>query len=177
MPYTNLLAGVATDADGDALTYSKIPASFDGPGSDWLTVSTNGALSGLPGTSPGTVVVIGLQETDPVEDVLESMLELSGAGELVEDENVAGRWMTSVVPPDVGLQPSWAFLDEALLFSLQAEPVRAVLAQAGEDAPPGWLAAQTEEPFADGGAFGAAFCFTLQAGRTQRVFYRSANKR
>lgn len=51
VPYTNSLAGVATDADGDALAYSKVSASFTGPGADWLSVSTNGILSGLPGTN------------------------------------------------------------------------------------------------------------------------------
>jgi len=96
-------------------------------------------LTGIPGSSPGSVVVVGLHETGPVEDMLETLLQVSGAGELIEDEQVAGRWMTSVVPPDVSLRPSWAFLDDALLFSLQAEPVRAVLLQAAEDAPPSWL--------------------------------------
>ncbi len=42
-PYSDTLEGEATDADGDPLTYHKV----DGP--DWLTVSTNGTLSGTPG--------------------------------------------------------------------------------------------------------------------------------
>jgi hypothetical protein len=41
--YAGTLAGTATDADGDLLTYSK---SF---GPSWLSVATNGALSGTPG--------------------------------------------------------------------------------------------------------------------------------
>ena len=44
-PYTgNTLAGSATDADGDPLTYSKVT----GPG--WLTIAPDGALSGTPGS-------------------------------------------------------------------------------------------------------------------------------
>ena len=44
-PYTgNTLAGSATDADGDPLTYSKVI----GPG--WLTIAPDGALSGTPGS-------------------------------------------------------------------------------------------------------------------------------
>ena len=39
------LSGLATDADGDAITYSK----YSGP--TWLTVSASGALSGTPGDS------------------------------------------------------------------------------------------------------------------------------
>jgi len=115
-------------------------------------------LSGFPGSSPGSVVVVGLRETDPVEDVLESMLEMSGAGELVEDQKVAGRWMTSVLSPDLQLQPSWAFLDDALVFSLQAEPVRAVLAQAAEAAPPSWLEDEGHREALAGGdaAFGVS---------------------
>ncbi|WP_321375640.1 putative Ig domain-containing protein [uncultured Draconibacterium sp.] len=41
-PYSASIAGSATDTDGDALSYSKI----DGP--DWLTVDTDGTLSGTP---------------------------------------------------------------------------------------------------------------------------------
>jgi hypothetical protein len=41
--YSGTIAGSATDADGDLLTYSKV----SGPA--WLSVSTNGALSGTPG--------------------------------------------------------------------------------------------------------------------------------
>ncbi|VGO15466.1 Arylsulfatase [Pontiella desulfatans] len=51
VPYSGTLAGVASDADGDELIFSKVPSGFSGPGSDWLTISTNGALSGLPGTN------------------------------------------------------------------------------------------------------------------------------
>ena len=42
-PYSSTLADNAADADGDPLTFSKI----SGPA--WLTVSTNGSLSGIPG--------------------------------------------------------------------------------------------------------------------------------
>ena len=41
--YSGTIAGSATDADSDVLTYSKV----GGPA--WLVVSTNGALSGMPG--------------------------------------------------------------------------------------------------------------------------------
>ncbi|MDF7807254.1 Ig domain-containing protein [Pontiellaceae bacterium B12219] len=41
--YSGSLAGSATDADGDTLTYAIAPG-----GPDWLVVSTNGTLSGTP---------------------------------------------------------------------------------------------------------------------------------
>ena len=46
-PYVGSLGGDATDPDvGDTLTFSK--DSFAGPGSDWLTIAADGALSGTP---------------------------------------------------------------------------------------------------------------------------------
>ncbi|MDF7826670.1 Ig domain-containing protein [Pontiellaceae bacterium B12227] len=41
--YTGSVAGAATDADGDTVTYAIAPG-----GPDWLVVSTNGSLSGTP---------------------------------------------------------------------------------------------------------------------------------
>jgi hypothetical protein len=41
--YTGSLSGVATDADGDELTYAIAPG-----GPDWLEISSNGVLSGTP---------------------------------------------------------------------------------------------------------------------------------
>ncbi len=43
LAYAGSLAGSATDADGDALTYAIAPG-----GPDWLTVSSDGKLSGTP---------------------------------------------------------------------------------------------------------------------------------
>jgi hypothetical protein len=60
----------------------------------------------------------------------------------MEDEQVSGQWMTSLVVEDLPLRPSWAFVDGALIVSLHAEPVRALLRQAGKDAPPSWLEVQ-----------------------------------
>ncbi|MBN1517113.1 tandem-95 repeat protein [Candidatus Sumerlaeota bacterium] len=42
--YSDTLDGEATDVDGDTLTYSKVS------GPDWLSVASDGALSGTPGT-------------------------------------------------------------------------------------------------------------------------------
>src|SRR5262249_48318349 len=47
-PYTNSIAGAATDPDpGDTLTYSKAS------GPTWLIVNANGTLSGTPGPADG----------------------------------------------------------------------------------------------------------------------------
>ena len=43
MPYSDSISGMATDPDGDSLTFSKAG------GPVWLNVATNGALSGTPG--------------------------------------------------------------------------------------------------------------------------------
>ena len=100
------------------------------------------ALSGMPGTSPGSALIVGLRETEGVERLLEALVELSGQGEHLEDEEIAGQWMSSVDLPDVGMRPSWSFLQGKLVISLYAEPVRAVLEQSAEGAAPGWLAAE-----------------------------------
>jgi hypothetical protein len=96
-------------------------------------------LSGVPGSSHGSAVIVGLRETKPVEELFDQMVEVAGTGDWIEDEQVGERWMTTLAPPEVPLRPSWAFVDGALIVSLQAEPVRAVLAQAAEGAAPSWL--------------------------------------
>ena len=101
------------------------------------------AFSSFPGSLPGSAVVIGLRDTDPVEELLETLIELGEASEAIEDEEVGGRWMTTwIAMPDFPLRPTWAFLDGALVYSLHAEPVRALLRQAAEGAPPSWLEAE-----------------------------------
>jgi len=54
--YSDTIAGSATDADGDPLTYSKVS------GAQWLNVAANGSLSGTPnpgyiGANSATVMV------------------------------------------------------------------------------------------------------------------------
>jgi hypothetical protein len=113
------------------------------------------SLSGIPGTSPGSAVVIGLRDTQALEGVIEALVEVAGTGEWIEDEQVGKRWMTSLAPPEVPWRPSWAFLDGALVVSLYAEPVRAILEQASEGAPPSWL--DVEGHAASLGEFDEAF--------------------
>ncbi|MEM7673379.1 MAG: Ig-like domain-containing protein [Verrucomicrobiota bacterium] len=48
--YSESIAGSASDPDGDALTYSKVSRD-NGPGADWLTVASDGSLSGTPTAS------------------------------------------------------------------------------------------------------------------------------
>lgn len=67
--YSDTIAGSATDADGDVLTYAKVA------GAAWLNVATNGALSGTPssddvGTNTFTVSVSD-GEAAPVEATLQ----------------------------------------------------------------------------------------------------------
>ncbi|GAA5496281.1 hypothetical protein Rhal01_02464 [Rubritalea halochordaticola] len=57
--YVASIAGSALDGDGDTLTYSKVS------GPSWLTVSSNGDLSGTPGASDaGTSVQFTVQVSD-----------------------------------------------------------------------------------------------------------------
>lgn len=97
-------------------------------------------LSGSPGTSPGSALVVGLKNSQPVRRLLEQLVELSGRGEDLEDEEVAGHWMSSIDLSDVGLRPSWAFVENTLIVSMYAEPVRLILRQTSEDAGPPWIA-------------------------------------
>lgn len=58
-PYISSIAGSALDGDGDALSYSKI----SGPA--WLSVASNGVISGTPGASDaGTTVQFTVQVSD-----------------------------------------------------------------------------------------------------------------
>lgn len=49
--YTGSIAGEASDTDDSVLTFSKVTDSYTGGGADWLTVGTDGALSGTPTNS------------------------------------------------------------------------------------------------------------------------------
>ena len=57
----------------------------------------------------------------------------------MEDEQVGEHWMTTLALEGAPIRPSWAFVDGALIFSLNAEPLRALLRQANKAAPPSWL--------------------------------------
>jgi hypothetical protein len=117
------------------------------------------AFSGIPGSSPGSAMVVGLRATEPVEHLFEKMVEVSGSGEEMEDEQVGEHWMTTLAAKGVPWQPSWAFVDGALIVSLHAEPVRALLRQTNEDAPPSWLEAEGHRKAL--GDFEPAFASTL----------------
>jgi autotransporter-associated beta strand protein len=58
--YSDTIAGEATDANGDAITYSKL----SGPA--WLNVATNGALSGIPLTTHGGTNEFTVRAADSV---------------------------------------------------------------------------------------------------------------
>ncbi len=60
--YTGSVAGSATDADGDAITYSK------GTGPAWLQVAANGTLSGTPAATDQGVHDFTIIATDPTGD-------------------------------------------------------------------------------------------------------------
>jgi hypothetical protein len=67
--------------------------------------------------------------------------------------------MTTLAAEGVPWQPSWAFADGALIVSLHAEPVRALLRQASKDAPASWLEAEGHHKAL--GDFEPAFASTL----------------
>jgi autotransporter-associated beta strand protein len=57
--YSNSFASFATDADGDALTFTKLG------GANWLTVATDGTLSGVPAAGCGGTNVVYVEVADP----------------------------------------------------------------------------------------------------------------
>ena len=57
--YSNTIAGSATDVNGDPLTYSKISGPL------WLSVSTNGTLSGTPSAADVGTNVFTVKVADP----------------------------------------------------------------------------------------------------------------
>lgn len=60
--YPGSVSGLATDADGDAITYSK------GTGPAWLQVAANGTLSGTPAATDQGVHDFTIIATDPTGD-------------------------------------------------------------------------------------------------------------
>ena len=57
--YSNSLASFATDADGDALTFTKLG------GANWLTLAADGTLTGVPPAGSGGTNVLYVEVADP----------------------------------------------------------------------------------------------------------------
>jgi uncharacterized repeat protein (TIGR02543 family) len=70
-PYTATLAGSATDADGNSLTYAKV----SGPA--WLTVATNGSLAGTPTTGDVGVNSFTVSVTDSIAAPIVATLNIT----------------------------------------------------------------------------------------------------
>ncbi|MDF7825371.1 sulfatase-like hydrolase/transferase [Pontiellaceae bacterium B12227] len=84
--YAGSLADAATDADGDLLSFFKVPSGFSGPGADWLSISTNGVLSGLPGTNEVGINSWVVEVTDNHGGTNEAIMKV-----YVRSEPVSGK--------------------------------------------------------------------------------------
>ena len=100
MPYTgSTISGTATDVDaGDTLTYSKV----SGPG--WLTVATNGTLTGTPGLANAGANSFTVRATD--------------AGGLYAETTLA----INVIVPDLSADPDGDGSPTGLEFTVGTAP-------------------------------------------------------
>jgi len=96
--YSDTIAGSATDADGDPLTYSKVSGT-----AGWLTIASDGALSGTPNGAyiGGENVTVMVSDGNGGSDtaIMEIVVLEGGSGpvELLKDdmENFNGTgWVT-----------------------------------------------------------------------------------
>jgi VCBS repeat-containing protein len=101
--YSDMIAGSATDTDGDTLTYSKVS------GPDWLTVGSDGVLSGTPGSSDvglnSWVVEVSDSNTGSAQATLEINVDADSTPPVagprlytVEVTNVGSDWQTITLP-------------------------------------------------------------------------------
>ncbi|HSR87731.1 MAG TPA: carbohydrate-binding protein, partial [Pontiella sp.] len=90
--YSNTLAGAATDAESDPLSFSLVPG-----GPVWLSVATNGALSGTPGSGDVGPNSWTVQVSDGINSPVSASLEIT-----VE---------SAPVPPQLSVQMSGSNLE------------------------------------------------------------------
>ena len=139
--YTHTLDGLAVDPNGDPITYSRTPA-----GPTWLSVDSNGDLSGTPlladeGTNTFTVVATaGIDATDAILQIVVSVPSSAlfednfdnndegdggGGGAFAKPWVIEGTtWdgpgtEDNSNQPDPGTEPNWAYF-QALPDEVQA---------------------------------------------------------
>jgi autotransporter-associated beta strand protein len=104
--YSNSIAGTATDPDaGDTLTYSKAV------GPAWLSVATDGTLTGVPTSGDGGTNYITVRATDAAGQngfalVTIYVITITGSGTWVSDASAnwgdAPRWSGNIVATGAG---------------------------------------------------------------------------
>jgi hypothetical protein len=113
-------------------------AGFVLPGS--LAGSSSAASLGL--LPMDGVGVVGLRDRDAMEDLIDAAIGLSGADARITEEELEGQWVQMLDLSELGLgelRPCWTVLEDALLMAYNPQPLRALLVQRTEDAPPSWL--------------------------------------
>lgn len=101
LPYTASLAGTATDPEGDTLYYSKI----NGP--DWLTVFTNGTISGTPRLGDTGLIPFQVQVSSLRGGRDEATVEL-----MVNAEAPDAPAFTDILPGDARISLDWSHASE-----------------------------------------------------------------
>jgi hypothetical protein len=97
-PYAGSIASSATDPNGDTLSFSKTS------GPTWLSVATDGTLSGTPAAADVGANVFGVRVTDPGGLFADATLNISVAGSsilasmTVQGANVVLSW-SGAQPP------------------------------------------------------------------------------
>jgi tartrate-resistant acid phosphatase type 5 len=93
-PYTGTIAGDASDADSDPLTFSKTS------GPSWLSVATDGTLSGTPGSGDAGLNSFNIQVADGYGGTDQAAININVSNE-VTVFNQIGPLCQYSAPPDL----------------------------------------------------------------------------
>lgn len=122
-----------------------------------FAVSVLLGLLGPPGSAAADVYVLGIEDVQIVERLVEQLIEQTDAAGSVHVEDVAGYTLHSFDVPELQLAPSWAFAEGTLLLSTHRSAVRAALHQAARAPSRGWLNEDRQETLLAGGTvFGSS---------------------
>jgi hypothetical protein len=120
-------------------------------------------LLGTPGAASTNVYLVALEDERVVEALLEKLLKRTDATGQISEEEVAGELLHFIEIPELQLQPSWAFVDGALVLGLHRSALRSVLEQATHEPPHAWLDAERAAALRDDGTACGSSLADLQA--------------